>query len=238
MNTPTPHINAAPGDFADTVLLPGDPKRSLFIAENFLDEAVLVNDVRGVNGYTGYYKGKRVSVMASGMGMPAVAIYSTELYKAFGVKNIIRAGSAGAYREDMKLGDIFIPETAITESNIAVNLGYSSPKLPIADPTLHSTAVSVCRKRGYRFHTGTVFSADVFYSPDPDQPAKLAARGIAGCEMESSVLFMIAELCGGRAVTMCTVSDNLITNEYMSAESRENSFVNMITAALETAVLI
>ena len=238
MNTPTPHISARPGDFADIVLMPGDPKRSRFIADNFLENAVPVNDVRGVQGYTGYYKNRRVSVMASGMGMPAVAIYSTELYKAYGVETIIRVGSVGAYREEMRLGDIFIPDKAVTESNVAVNIGYPPDQTPLPDKALFDFACGVCRSRGSRYHTGTVFSADIFYSPDPDQAKKLAAQGVYGCEMESAVLFMNAELCGKRALTMCTVSDNLVTNEYMPSDMRESSFSDMITAALETTLLI
>lgn len=235
----TPHINANKGDFAKTVLMPGDPKRSQFIAENFLENAKLVNDVRGVKGYTGMYKGVPVSVMASGMGMPSMAIYSYELYNFFGVENIIRVGSAGSYREEVKVKDIILAQGASTNSNYAKNFDLPGDFAPIADFSLLSNAVESAKKLGVRYHVGNVFSSDVFYSDLADQknPIKAYAKmGVLGVEMEAAALYMNAARAGKRALAICTVSDSLVTGEALSAEDRQNSFTDMMKIALETAI--
>ncbi|MBR4122858.1 MAG: purine-nucleoside phosphorylase [Clostridia bacterium] len=237
----TPHINANKGDFAETVLMPGDPKRSRFIAENFLNSARLVNDVRGVQGYTGFYKGAPVSVMASGMGMPSMAIYSYELFNFFDVQNIIRVGSAGSYREEVKVRDIILASGACTNSNFASNFELPGNFAPIADFELLSRAVNNCKEKGVKFHVGNIFSSDVFYGekdlPDYKNPVKAFAKmGVLGVEMEAAALYMNAARSGKKALAICTVSDSLVTGDELSAEDRQNSFTDMIKIALNTAI--
>ena len=238
----TPHINADANDFAKTVLMPGDPKRSKFIAENFLENPRLVNDVRGVQGYTGTYKGVPVSVMASGMGMPAIGIYSYELFNFFNVENIIRVGSCGAYLPQVKVRDIVIGQAACTDSNFANQFGLNGSFAPIADYSLLEKAVAVCRENEYNFHVGNIFSSDVFYGdlenlPDYEKPFnKWGKMGVLAVEMEAAALYMNAARSGKKALCICTVSDSLVTGENLSAEERQNSFKEMITVALETAI--
>ena len=240
----TPHINANNGDFADTVLMPGDPLRSRFIAENFLKDAKLVNDVRGVQGYTGFYNGKKVSVMASGMGMPSIGIYSYELYNFFNVKNIIRVGSAGSYYADVKLRDIVLAQAACTDSNFVKQFGLPGDFSPIADFGLLTKAASVAESSGLTYHIGNILSSDRFYGdnaglPDWKQPVSLWSKmGVLAVEMEAAALYMNAARAGKRALAICTVSDSLITGEATTAEERQNSFTDMIRLALETAVSI
>ena len=240
----TPHISAKMGDFADTVLMPGDPLRSRFIAENFLKDAKLVNDVRGVQGYTGFYNGKKVSVMASGMGMPSIGIYSYELYNFFNVKNIIRVGSAGSYNADVKLRDIVLAQAACTDSNFVKQFGLPGDFSPIADFGLLTKAASVAESSGLTYHIGNILSSDRFYGdnaglPDWKQPVSLWSKmGVLAVEMEAAALYMNAARAGKRALAICTVSDSLITGEATTAEERQNSFTDMIRLALETAVSI
>lgn len=237
----TPHIAANMGDFADTVLMPGDPYRSQLIAENFLIDARLVNDVRGVKGYTGLYKGKKISVMASGMGMPSIGIYSYELFNFFGVEKIIRVGSAGSYRKDVKLRDIVLGQAACTDSAFVRQFGLPGDFAPIADFGLLTTAVSEANKLGLTYHVGNILSSDRFYGdgeglPDWKQPVALWSKmGVLAVEMEAAVLYMNAARAGKRALCICTVSDSLVTGEATTAEERQNSFTDMIRLALETA---
>lgn len=238
----TPHIGAEKGDFADTVLMPGDPLRSRLIAESFLSDARLVNDVRGVQGYTGLYKGQKISVMASGMGMPSMGIYSYELFNFFGVENIIRVGSAGSYRADVKLRDIVLGQAACTDSNYVKQFGLPGDFSPIADFGLLTKAVSKAESLGLTYHVGNILSSDRFYGdseglPDWKQPVSLWSKmGVLAVEMETAALYMNAARAGKRALCICTVSDSLITGEATSAEERQNSFTDMIRLALETAV--
>lgn len=238
----TPHIGAEKGDFADTVLMPGDPYRSQLIAEKFLDSARLVNDVRGIKGYTGLYKGQKISVMASGMGMPSMGIYSYELFNFFGVENIIRVGSAGSYRADVKLRDIVLGQAACTDSNFVKQFGLPGDFSPIADFGLLTKAVSKAESLGLTYHVGNILSSDRFYGdseglPDWKQPVTLWSKmGVLAVEMETAALYMNAARAGKRALCICTVSDSLITGEATSAEERQNSFTDMIRLALETAV--
>ena len=237
----TPHIAADKGDFADTVLMPGDPYRSQLIAENFLIDARLVNDVRGVKGYTGLYKGKKISVMASGMGMPSIGIYSYELFNFFGVEKIIRVGSAGSYRKDVKLRDIVLGQAACTDSAFVRQFGLPGDFAPIADFGLLTTAVSEANKLGLTYHVGNILSSDRFYGdgeglPDWKQPVALWSKmGVLAVEMEAAALYMNAARAGKRALCICTVSDSLVTGEATTAEERQNSFTDMIRLALETA---
>jgi purine-nucleoside phosphorylase len=235
-NYPTPHINASPEDFAKTVLMPGDPLRSKFIAENFLEGARLVNDVRGIQGYTGTYKGERVSVMASGMGMPSISIYSYELYNFFGVENIIRVGSIGGMSEKVKLRDIIIAMGASTTTNFAVQYQLEGALAPLADYTLVRAAVTEAEKIGASYHVGNILSSDIFYNANPEANDKWTRLGILGVEMEAAALYMNAAYSGKRALAICTVSDHLKTGESLPAIDRQNSFTEMMEIALNTAI--
>ncbi|MBQ8689829.1 MAG: purine-nucleoside phosphorylase [Clostridia bacterium] len=232
----TPHINASPEDFAKTVLMPGDPQRSQFIAETFLEDAKLVNNVRGIQGYTGTYKGKRVSVMASGMGMPSIGIYSYELYNFFGVDNIIRIGSAGGISESIKLRDIIIGQGASTTTNFAVQYGLEGTFAPIASYELMKVAIEEADKIGASYAVGNLLSSDIFYNADPEASKKWKRMGILGVEMEAAALYMNAAYAGKRALAICTVSDHLFTGESLDAESRRSSFTEMMEIALNTAI--
>ncbi len=232
----TPHINADLGDFAKTVLMPGDPLRSQFIAENFLTDAKLVNNVRGVQGYTGYYKGKRVSVMASGMGIPSIAIYSYELFNFFGVDNIIRVGSAGAISADIKIGDIIIGMGASTNSNYLKHFNFPGDFSAIASYDLMNEAIKQCETLGVRYHVGNLFSSDVFYDEDNDVNINRAKMGILAIEMEAAGLYANAARAKKNALAICTVSDNIITQEATTAEERQTKFTDMMKIALETAI--
>lgn len=232
----TPHIKATPEDFAKTVLMPGDPLRSKFIAENFLEGAVLVNDVRGINGYTGNYKGHRISVMASGMGIPSIGIYSYELYNFFGVENIIRVGSVGGMSDSVRLRDIIFGQGACTTSNFSVQYGLEGSFAPLCDYRLLKTAVEEAEKLGVRYSVGNILSSDIFYNADPTAQDKWKAMGILGVEMEAAGLYMNAAKAGKRALAICTVSDHLYTGESLSSDDRQNSFTDMMEIALNTAI--
>ncbi len=235
MAVPTPHISAQVGDFAETVLMPGDPLRSKFIAETFLEDAVLVNNVRGVQGYTGYYKGKRVSVMASGMGQPAIGIYSYELFNFYGVKNIIRVGSCGSIDKDLHARDIIVAQGACTNGNYAAQYELPGTFCPIASYELLEKAVAECRKSGVNFKVGNLFSSDMFYD-DADSAMKWAKMGVLGIEMESAALYCNAARAGKNALCICTVSDSFIyPEENTTAEERQTSFTKMMEIALEIA---
>lgn len=233
-NIPTPHINAKAGDFADTVLMPGDPLRSKFIAENFLENPVLVNNVRGVQGYTGTYKGKRVSVMASGMGMPAIGIYSHELFNFYDVKNIIRVGSAGAINQDLKLRDIVIGMSACTNSNYMNQYDVPGVVAPTASYELLSKAVKASEDLGVKPVVGSLYSSDTFYD-DSLSLGKWQKLGVLAVEMESAALYMEAARAGKNALCICTISDNPFTGEGCSAEERQTTFTKMMEIALEIA---
>ncbi len=235
-NYPTPHINAKPEDFAKTVLMPGDPLRSKFIAENFLENPVLVNNVRGVQGYTGTYKGTKVSVMASGMGMPSMGIYSYELFNFFGVENILRIGSTGGLTPEVKVRDIVFGMAACTNSDYAAQFNIPGTYAPVADYDLLSTAIGVAKEQGLDYHVGNILSADTFYHPDPTFNERWVRMGVLAVEMEAAALYMNAAFAKKKALALMTVSDNLATGEATTAEERQNSFTDMMKVALETAV--
>ena len=235
-NYPTPHINATPEDFAKTVLMPGDPLRAKFIAENFLENATLVNNVRGVQGYTGTYKGERVSVMASGMGMPSMGIYSYELFNFFGVENIMRIGSAGGMQESVKVRDIIIGMGASTTSSFAVQYGLEGTLAPICDYRMMKIAVEEAEKIGARYSVGNILSSDIFYNANPDASKKWADMGVLGVEMEAAALYMTAAKAKKHALAICTVSDHLLTGESLDASERQSSFTEMMEIALNTAI--
>lgn len=232
---PTPHNSANPGDFAKTVLMPGDPLRSQFIAETFLEGAKLVNNVRGIHGYTGVYQGVPVSVMASGMGMPSIGIYSYELYSQYGVENIIRIGSAGAISARLKLRDVVAAQGACTNSNFAHQYGLPGAFAPIADFTLLETAVSAAREMGVEMPVGNLLSSDTFYDAS-NSTMKWAEMGVLAVEMEAAALYMTAAKLGRRALAICSISDSLVTGEELSAAERQTTFTTMMRIALDTAV--
>ena len=238
---PTPHINAKPGDFGKTVLMPGDPLRAKFIAENFLENPVLVNNVRGVQGHTGTYKGVKVSVMASGMGMPAIGIYSHELFNYFDVENIIRVGSAGAIQENIQLYDLVLAQGACTDSAFASQFHLPGTFAPIASFELLTKAVEASKALGVRYHVGNVNSSDVFYGDHEGVPEGLDSlyglqkMGVMALEMEAAALYMNAARYGKRALCICTISDHILTHEITTAQERETSFTDMIKVALEVA---
>ena len=231
----TPHNSAAKGDFAKTVLMPGDPLRSKFIADTFLEDAKLVNNVRGVQGYTGTYKGTPVSVMASGMGMPSMGIYSYELFSMYDVENIIRIGSAGAISSKLKLRDVIAGQGACTDSHFARQYGLPGQFAPIADFTLLEAAVSAARELGIEMPVGNLLSSDVFYDAS-NSTMKWAEMGVLAVEMESAALYMTAAKLGKRALAICSVSDSIVTGEALDAKERQTTFTAMMRVALETAV--
>lgn len=231
----TPHISAAPGDFAKTVLMPGDPLRSKFIAENFLEDPRLVNNVRGVQGYTGAWKGVPVSVMASGMGIPSIGIYSHELYEQYGVENIIRVGSAGGISDELKLKDVLAAIGACTDSNFAHQYGLKGSFAPVADWTLLREAVLAAQARGVELRVGNVLSADNFYNDGSDGADQWKKMGVMAVEMEAAGLYMTAARAGKRALCICSISDHLYRPEELSPEERQTGFAEMIEIALDTA---
>lgn len=235
MTMATPHINAAPTDFARTVLMPGDPLRAKFIAETFLTDAVLVNNVRGIQGYTGYYDNTRVSVMASGMGMPSMGIYSYELFNFFEVENILRIGSAGAIHPDLKVRDIVLGQGACTNSNYAVQYGLNGTFAPIASYRLLRTAADIAKEMGVRYTVGNLLSSDTFYADDNATPT-WGKMGVLAVEMEAAALYMNAARAGKNALAVCTVSDHILTGEATTAEERQTSFTEMMELALKTTV--
>lgn len=233
---PTPHITAAAGDFAETVLMPGDPLRAKFIAETFLTDARLVNPVRGVNGYTGFWQGKRVSVMASGMGQPSIGIYSYELFAFYGVENIIRVGSCGSYDPDLHVRDLVIAMGACTNGNYAMQYRLPGTFCPIASFDLVRRAADVCDARGLRYKVGNILSSDTFYD-DADSGMDWAKMGVLGVEMESAALYCNAARLHKNALCICTVSDSFVhPEENTTAEERQSSFTDMMEVALEIAV--
>lgn len=233
----TPHNTAVPGDFARTVLMPGDPLRAKMIAEMYLTGPRLVNDVRGIQGYTGTYRGTPLSVMASGMGMPSMGIYAYELFHVYEVENIIRIGSAGAISGRLRLRDVVAAQGVCTDSNFAHQFCLPGTFSPIADFHLLETAVKTARGRGIEMPVGNLLSSDVFYDA-ADSNLQWRRMGVLAVEMETAALYMTAAYLGRRALALCSISDHLITGEALSAEDRQNTFSTMIEIALETAAAL
>ncbi|MCQ2521973.1 MAG: purine-nucleoside phosphorylase [Lachnospiraceae bacterium] len=234
-NYPTPHINAKPEDFGKTVLMPGDPLRSKFIAENFLTDAKLINNVRGVQGYTGMYDGTKVTVMASGMGMPSIGIYSYELYNFFGVENIMRIGSTGSIHPDVNVRDIVMAMGASTNSNYVRQFQIPGTYSCIADYKMLETAIAKAKEVGATYHVGNVLSSDTFYDDQADANDYWQKMGVLCIEMEAAALYMNAARAGKRALAIFTVSDHILKGEALSAEERQTSFTEMMEIALKTA---
>lgn len=230
----TAHINAKPGDFAETILMPGDPLRARFIAENYLDDAREVTNVRGMLGFTGTYNGKPVSVMGHGMGIPSASIYFHELITVYAVKNLIRIGSCGAIHDDVKLMDLVIGMGASTDSKVNRIRLRDHDFAALADFSLLRTAVEQAEKKGLSVKVGNLFSSDLFYRPDEDLYPLMASHGILGVEMEAAALYGVAAALGARALTICTVTDHILRHEALGADERRTTLNDMITLALDT----
>ena len=232
-NIPTPHIGAKAGDFARTVLMPGDPLRAKFIAEHYLENPVLVNNVRGVQGYTGTYHGKRVSVMSSGMGMPSMGIYSYELFNFYGVENIIRVGTAGGIGDNVHVRDVVMGMSAYTNSNFGRQF-FDGNVAPCCSFKLLDAAVSAARAMGIEPNVGALYSSDVFYD-EAGGAGKLKKLGVLAVEMEAAALYLNAARAGKNALAICTISDHIFTGEALPAEARQTSFTQMMEIALAIA---
>jgi len=231
----TPHINANVGDIAETVLMPGDPRRAKWAAEKFLTNPVLVNEVRGMLGYTGEYRGNRVTIHGSGMGMPSLSIYANELITHYGAKTLIRIGSCGAMQNYIKVRDVVIAMTASSMSTPSRGIMREMNFAPCADYGLLERAVAASRKHTVDTHVGGIYSSDVFYDERPDLTENMTRHGVLGVEMETAELYLVASRHGARALSICTVSDHLLTHEALPAEDRENSFEDMVEIALAAA---
>jgi len=232
----TPHINAVDGAFAETVLMPGDPLRAKYIAENFLDDAVQITDVRNMLGFTGTYKGKKVSVMGSGMGIPSCSIYATELIREYGVKNLIRVGSCGAISADVKVRDVIIGMGASTDSKVNRTRFAGHDYAAIADYGLLEKAVRSAKQHEIDIKVGNIFSADIFYTPEPEVFDDLENYNILGVEMEAAGLYSAAEQ-GAKALCILTVSDHIRSGEQLSSDLRQTSFDEMVVIALDSVLL-
>ena len=230
----TPHINQT-AEIAETILLPGDPLRAKFIAENFLEDVVQFNSVRGALGFTGTYNGKKISVMGTGMGMPSIGIYSYELINTFGVKNLIRIGSCGALSKDLSLYDIVIGMTASTDSNFSNQYQLPGTFAPSCNYNLLEKAKKIADEKNTPVNIGNILSSDVFYSDFKDAHNLWAKMGVLAVEMEAAALYMNAARCGANALCILTVSDHIMTGEEISAEKREKSFTKMMEIALSMA---
>lgn len=230
-NTPTPHNEAVYGQIAKTVLMAGDPLRAQFIAEHFLENPVQFNKVRGMSGFTGTYKGKPVSVMGHGMGIPSIGIYTWELFNFYGVETIIRVGSAGSYDNELQLGDLVLAEGACTDSNYGAQFELPGTFAPIADFDLLRRAANACESFGYHYKVGNVLSSDAFYNQH-SKSGNWQKMGVLAVEMEASALYMNAAFARKRALVMCTISDHILTGEAMSSEERQTSFTHMMEVAL------
>ena len=230
-NVPTPHIGAEYGAIAETVLMAGDPLRVQFMAEKFLDDPVKFNNVRNMFGYTGTFKGKRVSVMGHGMGIPSIGIYTWELFNFYDVKTIIRIGSAGSLHPGLLVGDLVLVMGASTDSNYGAQFELPGTYAPIADFDLLRSAADACEAFGYRYKVGNVLSSDIFYNQHTKQD-NWRKMGVLAVEMEASALYMNAAYAGMRALTICTISDHVLTGEVLSAEARQTTFTHMMEVAL------
>ncbi len=230
---PTPHIGAKEGEIAEKVIMAGDPLRAKFMAETFLENPVLYNSVRGMLGYTGTYKGKRVSVQGHGMGIPSIGIYTYELFNFYGVKSIIRTGSAGAFHPDLKLGDVVIGMGSCTDSNYGAQYNLPGTFAPIADFELVRKAAAKAEEMGVSYKVGNLLASDVFYGDSADSWKAWQKMGVLAVEMEATALYMNAARSGNKALAICTISDSLVTGEACSAEQRQTSFTNMMEIAFD-----
>ena len=232
----TPHNEAKIGQIAKTVIMPGDPLRAKMIAEKYLENAQLVNSVRNVFAYTGTYKGKEITVMASGMGMPSIGIYSYELYNVYGVENIIRVGSAGSYTPDLKIYDVLLATSSYSESSYAKTQNGEERNILESSKELNDIIINTANENNIKLTTGRLHSSDVFYREDNDWEATRDNYGCLAVEMESFALFHNANVTGKKATCLVTISDSFVTKEETTSEERQNSFNNMIELALESSL--
>ena len=232
------HIGAKVGDIAETVLLPGDPKRAKWIAENYLENAFCYTNIRGMLGFTGTYKGKKISIQGTGMGIPSISIYITELMKDYGVKNLIRVGSAGSYQKDVKVRDVVIAMSTSTDSNINNRRFNGANFSPTTNFELFKTALKVAEEKNIKIKAGNVLTSDEFYNDNSDYYKKWADFGVLAVEMETAGLYTLAAKYKAKALSILTISDSLVSPEITSAEEREKTFSEMIELALETAIRI
>ena len=232
------HIGAKAGDIAETVLLPGDPKRAKWIAENYLENLFCYTDIRGMLGFTGTYKGKKVSIQGTGMGIPSISIYITELMKDYGVKNLIRVGSAGSYQKDVNVRDVVIAMSTSTDSNINNRRFNGANFSPTANFELFKTALKVAEEKNIKIKAGNVLTSDEFYNDNSDYYKKWADFGVLAVEMETAGLYTLAAKYKAKSLSILTISDSLVSPEITSAEEREKTFSEMIELALETAIRI
>lgn len=230
------HIEAQPGEIADKILLPGDPLRAKYIAENFLEDPVCYNQVRGMLGYTGMYKGERISVQGTGMGMPSATIYAQELIESYGVKRLIRVGTCGALSEDVHVRELILAQGAVTSSAMVQKHFQSFYYTPIADFHLLKAAYEIAEKQGFITHVGNILSEDTFYKEDMTETFQLAELGIKGVEMETAALYYLGAKFNVQTVAICTVSDHMITGEETTSLERQTSFDEMIKVGLDTAL--
>ncbi|MBQ7269511.1 MAG: purine-nucleoside phosphorylase [Bacteroidales bacterium] len=231
MSAPSPHIGAQYGEIAKTVIMGGDPLRAKFMAENYLENPVLINEVRGMLGYTGTYHGKRLSIMGHGMGMPSIGIYTYELYNFYDVDTVIRVGSAGSYSYDLHLGDLVLAQGACTDSNYGAQFNLPGTFAPIADFSLLRKAADACDKLGVNYKVGNILSSDVFY-PDTPTTEQWRKMKVLAVEMEAAALYMNAARAGKKAIVICTISDHLLTGEETTPDERRTTFTNMMEVAL------
>lgn len=231
----TPHLGANKGDIAETILLPGDPMRAKFIADNFLQDTVCYNSVRGMYGFTGMYNGKRISVQGTGMGMPSIGIYSYELITEYGVKNLIRVGSCGSFQEEVKVRDVILGMSASTNSRYVHNFNLPGDYAPTASFELLMKAKHIADQNNIPVKVGNILSSDVFYDDSADAWRTWAKMGVLAVEMEAAALYMNAARLGANALTILTVSDSIVTGETTTSEEREKTFINMMKIALECA---
>ncbi|MEB3428450.1 purine-nucleoside phosphorylase [Citroniella saccharovorans] len=229
----TPHIRAEKGDIAEKILLPGDPLRAKFISENFLQNSVQFNDIRNMLGFTGIYKGEKVSVMGTGMGVSSIGIYSYELIKFFDVKKLIRVGTCGSYKKDVGLHDIILAQGASTNSNFQSQYELNGTYSAISSFNLLERAANILREKNYKFHVGGVLTSDIFYEPDENSYKKWASLGVLAVEMETYALYCNASRLGAEALSILSVSDQLVTKEAVKTDDREKAFTKMMEVALE-----
>ncbi|GIP22656.1 MULTISPECIES: purine-nucleoside phosphorylase [Paenibacillus] len=232
------HINAKKGDIAETILLPGDPLRAKYIAETYLEDATCYNQVRGMLGFTGTYKGKRISVQGSGMGVPSISIYVNELISEYGVKNLIRVGTCGAMQQNIRVRDVILAQASSTDSSMNRNLFGGYDFAPVASFPLLKAAYDRAVEKGLKLHVGNIFSSDIFYRDDKSITQKLMDYGVLAVEMETTALYTLAAKFGVNALTILTVSDHLLTGEETTAEERQTTFNEMLEVALDTAITL
>ena len=230
------HIGAKVGDIAETVLLPGDPKRAKWIAENYLENSFCYTDIRGMLGFTGTYKGKKISIQGTVMGIPSISIYITELMKDYGVKNLIRVGSAGSYQKDIKVRDVVIPMSTSTDSNINNRRFKGASLAPTVNFDLLSKVLKTAEEKNIKIKAGNILTSDEFYNDDPSYFKKWAEFGVLAVEMETAALYTLASKYKAKALSILTISDSLVSPEITSSEEREKTFNEMIELALETAI--